>query len=85
MKAQNDANKEFLKTLFEKSKQAANDELAIRVSDRGHNLFIEIETLLSQLSLKHLTNIIETEYSLPDEFILVIIKVQIILVRNNVR
>ena len=83
MKTQNEANKKFLKTLFKKSKETASDEPFIRVSDRRHDLFIEIDMSLSQLSLRHLTNIIKTEYSLPDESILFVIKVPNILVRNH--
>ena len=82
MKTQNEANKEFLKTLFKKSKEAVSDELFVRVSDRRHDLFIETDMSLSQLSLKYLKNIIKTEYRLPDESILFIIKVPNNLVTN---
>lgn len=59
---EDEADKEFLATLFESYMEAASNNFAIRVRNKGHSFFIDIHKSPSQLSIKGLTPPITWKY-----------------------
>ena len=82
MKAQSQADNEFLSNLLEKKEQNKNEEVVIRVRAKVDPFCIEVE-LYMKMSHTRFIDFIRSEFSLLNSQVLVVTKLPDILIRND--
>ena len=82
MKAQNQADDEFLSNLLEKKEQNKNEKVVIRIREKGDPFCIELE-LDMKISHTRSIDLIRSEFSLPNSQALVVTKLPDTVIRND--
>ena len=82
MKAQNQADDEFLSNLLEKKEQNKNEKVVIRIREKGDPFCIELE-LDMKISHTRSIDLIRSEFSLPNSQALVVTKLPDTMIRND--
>ena len=82
MKAQNQADDEFLSNLLEKKEQNKNEKVVIRIREKGDPFCIELE-LDMKISHTRSIDLIRSEFSLPNSQALVVTKLTDTMIRND--
>ena len=82
MKAQNQADDEFLSNLLEKKEQNKNEKVVIRIREKGDPFCIELE-LDMKISHTRSIDLIRSEFGLPNSQALVVTKLPDTMIRND--
>ena len=82
MKAQSQADNEFLSNLLEKKEQNKNEEVVIQVRVKGDPFYKEVE-LDMKMSHTRFIDLIRSEFTLLNSQVLVVTKLPDIFIRND--